>query len=150
MKKALASQDDGVAIAAPQIAVPLRLFVVSGKITELITGKKTKDTVFINPEIIKLSKDKKTMEEGCLSVRPYYGKTKRSTKATIRAYNEKGEIFEMGASGLMAQVFQHETDHLEGILFTDHATDVEIIPPTETTTEPGKLSDQDLLIEDDD
>ena len=64
------------------------------------------------------------MPEGCLSVRPLYGKTFRSTKATITAYNKNGKKFTRGASGLLAQIFQHETDHLNGILFIDHAKDI--------------------------
>lgn len=125
MKSALASQDDGVAIAAPQIGAPLRIFVVSGKAFREDFGEKPdKDMVFINPVISKLSREKEEMEEGCLSVRYLYGKVKRAKKATVRAYDEEGKIFERGGSGLMAQIFQHETDHLDGILFTDHAKEV--------------------------
>ena len=72
-----------------------------------------------------LSKEKKKMEEGCLSVRYLYGKVSRSVKASIEAYDEHGNKFKKGVSGLMAQVFQHETDHLNGILFIDMATDLE-------------------------
>ena len=125
MKKALASQDDGVAIAAPQIGLALRIFVIAGKANDIV--KRTEgcpDEVYINPVITKISKDKKLVDEGCLSVRYLYGKTKRSTRATIEAYNEKGEKFSRGASGLIAQIFQHETDHLKGILFIDHAEDI--------------------------
>jgi peptide deformylase len=140
MKKALATQDDGVAIAAPQIGVSLRIFVVSHKVFELFddegdnerpleTGDSKDDLVFINPEILKLSRDKKWVEEGCLSVRWLYGKVSRSKKAKIKAYNEHGTPFVMGASGLLAQVFQHETDHLNGVLFIDKAKDIEEIPP---------------------
>ena len=69
-------------------------------------------------------------EEGCLSVRYLYGKVKRSVKATIEAYDENGKRHTFGASGLLAQIFQHEMDHLSGVLFTDTAIDVEeIIPP---------------------
>lgn len=132
MKNALAKEEEGVAIAAPQIGIPLRIFVVSKKIFQLIdAGKSDKDKfddlVFINPEIIKLSKDKEVMEEGCLSVRDYYGKIKRSTKATVKAYDENGNPFERGGSRLLAQIFQHEIDHLNGILFTDSAKDVQKI-----------------------
>ena len=67
------------------------------------------------------------MEEGCLSVRDYYGKIKRSTKATVRAYDENGNPFERGGSRLLAQIFQHEIDHLNGTLFTDSAKDVQKI-----------------------
>lgn len=132
MSDSLASQNDGVAIAAPQIGYSLRIFLVAGSVfdKDFIKGKTSKekkeDKVFINPEITKLSKEKEWMPEGCLSVRPVYGKTQRSKKATVLAYNEKGEKFTYGGSGLLAQIFQHETDHLNGILFIDHAKDLRI------------------------
>ena len=125
MQEALAGESDGVAIAAPQIGISKRIFVVSGKVfREYEDDPMPKDAIFINPETIKVSKEKEWMDEGCLSVRPKYGKVERSLKATIRAYNEKGERIERGASGLLAQIFQHETDHLNGILFIDSARDV--------------------------
>lgn len=138
MKESLASQDDGVAIAAPQIGVSLRIFVISRKAeiiireTENLTEKELlaiEDTVYINPEIKKLSRNKKPLDEGCLSVRHLYGKVNRAEKATVTAYNEKGEKFTRGASGLIAQIFQHEIDHLNGILFIDKAKEVvEVLP----------------------
>lgn len=124
MSLAMAEQKDGIAIAAPQIGVNLRIFVVSGKLLSQVDRSykgKDSDLVFINPEIIKLSKEKKDVEEGCLSVRWLYGKVRRSVRATLTAYNEKGEKLERGASGILAQIFQHEVDHLNGILFTDKA-----------------------------
>lgn len=132
MKKALASQSDGVALAAPQIGVSLRIFVVAGKIFDdtFERGKAMKkkqvpdDLVFINPEITKLSKKTKWLPEGCLSVRPLYGEVKRSLNATISAYNEEGKKIVRGAGGLLAHIFQHETDHLEGVLFIDKARDL--------------------------
>jgi peptide deformylase len=138
MKESLEVQNDGVAIAAPQIGVSLRIFVVSRKAEILIREKdgltpeeleKIQDTVYINPEITKLSRDKSPLDEGCLSVRYLYGQVKRSNKATVTAYNEKGEKFIRGASGLIAQIFQHEIDHLNGILFIDKANNVvEVLP----------------------
>lgn len=136
MKEALHAEEDGVAIAAPQIGESLRIFVVSGIALALI--KKTKrvsadkelnDLVFINPEIIKTSRQKKKVEEGCLSIRWLYGQVKRSEKVTIRAYDETGKTTRRGASGLLAQIFQHETDHLDGVLFIDKAENVQDIPP---------------------
>lgn len=135
MSQALASQGDGVAIAAPQIGYRLSIFVVSGKIfhKDFVRGEDFQkvsnkdapdDLVFINPKISKLSREKEWLPEGCLSVRWLYGKTYRSKKAMITAYDENGKKFQRGASGLLAQIFQHETDHLKGILFTDHAKDV--------------------------
>lgn len=134
MRIALSTQNDGVAIAAPQIGIPLRIFVVSDYIMSQ-ADKDYKsignDLVFINPEITKLSKDKHDVEEGCLSVRWKYGKVTRSIKATIKAHDEFGKKIQRGASGLLAQVFQHECDHLDGILFTDKAYDIQDIPPEE-------------------
>ena len=136
MKIALASQKDGVAIAAPQIGVPLRIFVVSGFALHTATNSSKKydphtngDTVYINPKLTKLSREKENLDEGCLSVRWQYGRVRRSKKASVRAYNERGEVFERGASGLLAQIFQHETDHLEGVLFIDKATELQELPP---------------------
>lgn len=138
MKEALASQSDGVAIAAPQIAETLRIFVVSGKVfdEDFIRGKDLnvkvhEDLTFINPIISKISKDKKLLPEGCLSVRPLYGKVRRSTRATVEAYGEDGKKFKMDGSGLLAHIFQHETDHLDGILFIDKAKDVHESTPEE-------------------
>jgi len=157
MSVSLAEQSDGVAIAAPQIGHSLRIFVVSGKIftpefsrqgvsqhdgargsarpvgldsDPVSKDSGVRDLVFINPKISKLSREKEWLPEGCLSVRWLYGKTHRSKKATVAAYDEKGKKFIRGASGLLAQIFQHETDHLNGILFIDHAKDVkEELPP---------------------
>lgn len=145
MSKALASQSDGVAIAAPQINVPLRIFVVSGSVfsvlrdeelpKKLADGKDkippAKDLVFINPVITRLSREKIWMEEGCLSVRWQYGLVERSKKAKVKAFNEHGVPFEMGGSGILAEIFQHETDHLDGVLFIEKATDLQEIPPEE-------------------
>lgn len=132
MKKALHATVDGVAIAAPQIGVSLQIFIVAGKVFDMQEGvydeksKKTvyDDQVYINPIITKLSRKKEEMEEGCLSVRNFYGKINRSTKATVTAYDEFGKKFARGASGLLAQIFQHETDHLKGVLFIDTAFDL--------------------------
>ncbi|KKQ85526.1 MAG: Peptide deformylase 2 [Parcubacteria group bacterium GW2011_GWF2_38_8] len=136
MSEALKSQSDGVAIAAPQIGYLLSTFVVSGKIfhKDFVRGEKEfkkipeeeiqKNLIFINPKISKLSKEKEWLPEGCLSVRWLYGKNRRSKKATVTAYDENGKKFQRGASGLLAQIFQHETDHLRGVLFIDNAKDV--------------------------
>lgn len=130
MKKALAKEPDGVAIAAPQIGVPLRIFVVSGKVFKKESDETVpEDRVFINPEITKLSKEKDWLEEGCLSVRWKYGEVSRALKATVQALDEHGKKFTLGGSDLLAQIFQHENDHLNGILFIDTARNVRDIPP---------------------
>jgi peptide deformylase len=149
MIKAVENQEDGVAIAAPQIGENLRIFVISKKIFEIMAEEKInsrtskrekletfeeeqkgfKNLVFINPEILKISKKKMLVEEGCLSVRWLYGKVSRSEKTLVKAYDENGKLFTMGGSGLLSQAFQHEIDHLDGILFTDKASDIKEIPP---------------------
>ena len=131
MNTALDAEDDGVAIAAPQIGVPLRIFVVSGKVFPKKAGSTQANQVFINPVIKKLSAKRIKMEEGCLSVRWIYGETKRADRAMVEAYNEKGHKFVRQGSGLLAQIFQHEIDHLEGVLFIDKATHLHEIPPVE-------------------
>ena len=133
MKLALHAEEDGVAIAAPQVGVSLRIFVVKDEAVamaqHLPADQIAEDLVFINPEILKVSKKKSQMEEGCLSLRYLYGEVMRHEKVTISAYNEKGEKMTAGASGLLAQIFQHEIDHLDGILFTDRAKNVRDLPP---------------------
>ncbi len=137
MITALNRESDGVAIAAPQIGVSLRIFIVSGRIFDedfirghgaiegdLYKKARQKDLVFINPVILKLSKDKKLLSEGCLSVRPTYGKVRRATRASVEAYDENGIKMNKEGVGLLAHIFQHEIDHLDGILFTDKARDL--------------------------
>ncbi|MEN9921269.1 MAG: hypothetical protein RLZZ517_247 [Candidatus Parcubacteria bacterium] len=126
MFESLEDQKDGVALAAPQIAYSKRIFVIS---PQMLETKVSLPLVYINPVIIKKSKDKKNMEEGCLSCRWWYGKTKRSSRATVRAYDEKGKEFEVEGRGLVAQIFQHEIDHLDGVLFVDHAKDLKEVEP---------------------
>ena len=136
MKKALAKERDGVAIAAPQIGVEMAIFVVAGYVFDPEWDTKNTDTasaypdaVFINPRITKRSKRMKFLTEGCLSVRWLYGEVKRHTNVTIEAYDEHGTRIVRGAGGLLAQIFQHEIDHLEGVLFIDKAQNLEELPP---------------------
>ncbi len=137
MKQALASQNDGVAIAGPQIGLGLRIFVVNGRVfsKEFVQNRniddkeKMPDQVYINPKIVKTSRKKVLMEEGCLSVRYLYGQVKRSEKVTIEALDEKGQKITRGATGLLAEIFQHEIDHLEGVLFIDKAINIRDLPP---------------------
>lgn len=123
MKAALKTQDDGAALAAPQIGYSLRIFVIAdnlfGSQKDARYPSQDGHLVYINPEIVKLSRKKEFMDEGCLSVRGIYGTVPRSQRATVKAHDENGKLFERGASGLLAQVFQHEVDHLNGILFID-------------------------------
>lgn len=118
MQSAAHQEPDGVALAAPQIGVNKAIFVIDER--AYADDAKFKPLVFINPEITKSSKKQEIKEEGCLSVRGIWGKTWRATTVTVKAYTEDGHPFTFGATGLIAHIIQHETDHLEGILFTDH------------------------------
>ena len=126
MSAALAACDDGVALAAPQIGENRRIFIVSGKIFE---PPETADLVFINPRIKKLSRRQAVLEEGCLSVRQVFGQVTRAEKASVEAYDARGKKFVRHGSGLLAQIFQHEIDHLDGILFTDKAKNLQTASP---------------------
>lgn len=126
MKKALAAEKYGVAIAAPQLGEPLRLFVVAGRsFKEEGAEDNPEDMVFINPELLRLSRKKHEMSEGCLSVRGKYGTVMRHEKASVRAQDERGNVFTYHGTGLIAHIFQHECDHLEGILYIDRAVHIE-------------------------
>ncbi|AKM84354.1 TPA: peptide deformylase [Candidatus Campbellbacteria bacterium] len=120
MKEILSKKNDGAALAAPQIGKSVRLFIIA----ENVFTEEESNMVFINPKIIEQSEEKEWMEEGCLSVKGIYGKVNRSTSCTIRAYDLQGEIFTQKGHGLISQIFQHEVDHLNGILFTEKAKDL--------------------------
>tara|TARA_B100002051_G_scaffold147570_1_gene139650 strand:- start:14940 stop:15455 length:516 start_codon:yes stop_codon:yes gene_type:complete len=127
MKKAIKTYDvDGyaaVAIAAPQIGIAKRIFLVADQNSER-DDVALPDLVAINPKIIKYSKKTHLLSEGCLSVRDTYGTVIRHKNVTMRALDENGEEYERGAGGLLAQIFQHECDHLDGTLYVDRAEEV--------------------------
>ncbi len=136
MKKLLMKEEYGVALAAPQVGESIKLFIVSGRALARDSrnapdepDKKAErpalpDQVYINPELVKLSRGKKNKHEGCLSIRGKWGEVPRAEKATVRAYDENGIPFTRGAAGFLAHIFQHEMDHLEGVLYTDKAVEL--------------------------
>lgn len=140
MATAMHQEGDAAAIAAPQIGEPVRIFIISKSILASEDEPDAEDLVFINPSLVKVSRKKKLLEEGCLSVRWIYGDVWRHEKATVKALNEKGERVMYGASGIVAQAFQHEIDHLDGVLFIDKAENMRDVPPEESTEEHKELS----------
>lgn len=102
--------DQGVGLAAPQIGLSLRLFVMDCDGIKLIAA---------NPEIIETSGED-AGQEGCLSLGKVPAVVTRAMKATLRAQDVDGEWFEREAEGYAARAFQHETDHCDGKLFIDH------------------------------
>ncbi len=138
MISALDIEPDGVAIACPQIGENYRIFVVHKKAFAINENDEydpnlepKEHLVVINPEITKFSKKVVSVPEGCLSVRWLFGKTNRHEKVTLRYQDINGKIHTRGATRLMAQIFQHETDHLNGILFNDHASNIAELPEKE-------------------
>ncbi len=107
--------EPGVGLAATQVGRDERLFVYN---TSENMEKREYD-VLINPEIIS-HKGTKVIEEGCLSVPDYKANVKRSASVTVSGLNRKGESVRLEAQEIMAAVFQHEIDHLNGILFIEH------------------------------
>ncbi len=110
-----------VAIAAPQIGVAKRMFLIEDQSGS--PEERFPTIIAINPRIIKTSKRTHIVGEGCLSVPKLYGVVKRSTNVTLEATDEHGTLFTRGAGGLLAQIIQHECDHLDGTLFIDRAED---------------------------
>ncbi|MEX1995207.1 MAG: peptide deformylase [Candidatus Saccharimonadales bacterium] len=110
----------GVALAAVQINKLLKIVVIRGNFDD-----KQDHTfqVFINPQITKLEGEIEDDFEGCLSVTDIYGKVPRRSKVRLRALDENGREIRVKAEGFLARVLQHEVDHTDGILFTDHIKD---------------------------
>ena len=104
----------GIGLSANQMGLDLQLAIVRYRKNE----DEFTDIVIINPKIVEKS-GSLTTDEGCLSLPGLFAKTKRFTKVKILALNEKGMPVEMIAEGLLARAFQHEIDHLNGILFVD-------------------------------
>jgi peptide deformylase len=101
---------DGVGLAAPQIGLQERIIAVQ---------ERDGVAVYANPEITKRSDATQVTEEGCLSVPGIYGMVERAKRITVTAYNRHGRRVEMNLSGFPAVLFQHEIDHLDGVLFID-------------------------------
>jgi len=119
MTKAI-TKENGVGLAAPQVGHNIRLVLIrlnSGKENEVLIP-------LVNPEITHFSKEKEWAEEGCLSLPSLWGQVERSKHITLKFQNQKGDSLTLKLDNLNARIVQHETDHLDGILFTDKAKDV--------------------------
>ena len=134
---------NGVGLAAPQIGVNYRVFVI-----DVSTGDEPLNPmVFINPKFIKKSGAFES-DEGCLSFPEVFTKVRRYKNVTIKALDGKGRSFILEANGgsLLTKALQHEYDHLDGILFIDHARDIE--DANEKLTKNNlPLVEQDKLVE---
>ncbi|MCP1536110.1 peptide deformylase [Methylorubrum extorquens] len=106
----------GVGLAAIQIGVAKRVVTIDTSKDENAKNP----TVYLNPEIVWVSEEKRVYDEGCLSIPEFYGEVERPDRVRVRYMNLDGQIVEQEADGLLATCLQHEIDHLNGILFIDH------------------------------
>ncbi|GGC42458.1 peptide deformylase [Siccirubricoccus deserti] len=105
----------GIGLAAPQVGSGLRLVVI-----DLQRDEKPAPMVLVNPEILALSEELATREEGCLSLPGQYAEVTRPARVKVRYHDLTGSRQEVEADGLLATCLQHEIDHLDGVLFVDH------------------------------
>ncbi|MFH0847198.1 MAG: peptide deformylase [Chloroflexota bacterium] len=118
----------GAGLAAPQIGVSLRIVVIQLPEEEPI--------VLVNPEMVKRSGDREILE-GCLSLPGYAGTVKRSLAVTVKGRDQKGKEVRIKADNLLAQVLEHELDHLNGVLYIDRLTDEKTLHKVEPVAESG-------------
>lgn len=108
---------NGAGLAAIQVGVPLRLFIIDGPVAG--DAETAGPRVFINPELVEISDEAQTGDEGCLSFPGIYVPVKRGMRARVRALDLDGNPFEMAGEALFARALQHENDHLIGRLLID-------------------------------
>jgi peptide deformylase len=127
MQYTLTEKKYGVGLAAPQVGASLALSVIGIKPTPNRPELETFDTVLINPEVVEVLGKPLTVWEGCVSCGSdddiLFGQLPRFEKVRVRWLDEQAGSHEEVMSGFIAQVIQHETDHLNGVLFVDHVTD---------------------------
>jgi peptide deformylase len=141
----------GIGLAANQVGLPLRFFIIN------LTGEAEstdEELVFINPEI-KNRRGQETGEEGCLSLPGLYADVKRAAEIVVEAFDINGQGFQATLDELAARVVQHESDHLDGVLFIDRIDEtklVELQPKLDEFTstlsaqrESGELPPDDVL-----
>lgn len=131
----------GLGIAAPQIGKNIRVVVIESRGVTDEEGNVVYENiplmVLINPEIIKYSKDKVEMEEGCFSVPNIFGPVIRPKKVKVIATNLDNKKVQINAAGLLARIIQHEIDHLNGVLFIDRVTDKATLKEVSNDREPS-------------
>lgn len=111
----------GVGLAAPQVDVPLRVIVV--EFSEDPEDEETPPKLYtlVNPEIARASAEEELGTEGCLSIPGIVGDVERPLTVTVKGLNRRGQSVKIKAGGWLARIFQHEVDHLNGVLFVDQA-----------------------------
>lgn len=117
-------QAPGVGLAAPQVGVPLRVIVVEYSENDEVEDAPLKLYTVINPEFSRISRDTVVGTEGCLSVPGVLGDVERFEALTVKGLNRRGQPVTIKAKGWLARIFQHEVDHLDGVVFVDRAEKV--------------------------
>ena len=113
----------GIGLAAIQVGVDRRVLVIDLQAEEDADGKPIRaPKAYINPEILSVSDEISTYNEGCLSIPEQYAEVKRPARARVRWQDEQGASFEEELHGLLSTCMQHEIDHLNGVLFVDHVS----------------------------
>jgi peptide deformylase len=128
---------NGAGLAAPQIGVPLRA---------IVTNVDDNVRVVLNPEIVKQSDEQVEGEEGCLSIPGWYGPVMRRERVTVRGLSRTGKPIKIKAEGWEARAFQHEVDHLDGILFIDRMEDKSRLHRIETAEEEEELEEEQAIV----
>ncbi len=114
---------DGIGLSANQIGLNLNCFVAEAD---------NKFYAIFNPQIIKLSKERDDMEEGCLSVPDSFGVVNRAERVWLEGFDSNGKKIKLKVWGFLARIFQHEVDHLNGALFTDKCKDLREVKGNES------------------
>ncbi|MBI4507655.1 MAG: peptide deformylase [Chloroflexi bacterium] len=122
--------NDGLGLAAPQVGRLLRICVVELP-TDYDDPLAGQTLVLCNPEIVRLSEETWEPSEGCLSVPRYWAHILRAMRCTVKARDRQWKEFRVKGEGLLAQVLQHEIDHLNGVLFYDHLPSLDLLRPVE-------------------
>lgn len=126
----------GAGLAAPQIGIPLRAIVS-------VVDDKTQ--VVLNPEIVEESNEEIEGEEGCLSIPGWWGPVTRKERITIRGLNRNGKPIKIKSEGYEARCFQHEVDHLNGVLFIDHIKDRSKLYKVESPSEEEEKENEEVF-----
>ncbi len=138
----------GVGLAAPQVNVPERVIVLELPADEE-EGTPAELYAFVNPEIVKASRDKEEDQEGCLSIPGYVGEVERHVEIVVRGQDAFGRPQRLKAYDYLARIFQHEIDHLEGVLFIDRVSDpakIHKITPEEAADAKGEVAEAVALM----
>jgi len=127
----------GVGLAAPQVNVSLRVIVVEfGDEEDEVFPPKL--YIIVNPELSKFSQEVVSGTEGCLSIPGFVGEVERSKTVVVKGYNRQGQPLKIKTKGWLARIFQHEVDHLDGILYIDRTDKIMAIEE-----EPNQVSPAD-------